>query len=63
MNVSLDLLAPAAERIAWTLIHSLWQGAVIAIICAVALGIVVDLVINRLRREAPAVERMKEPEA
>jgi membrane-associated protein len=38
-------------------------GAVIAIICAVALGIVVDLVINRLRREAPMVERMKEPEA
>jgi membrane protein DedA with SNARE-associated domain len=38
-------------------------GAAIAIVCAVALGIVVDLVINRVRRQAPMVERMKEPEA
>lgn len=38
-------------------------GAVIAIVCAVALGIVVDLVINRVRRQPPMVERMKEPEA
>lgn len=37
-------------------------GAAIAIICAVALGIVVDLLINRLRRRPPLVERMKEPE-
>ncbi|UZX02326.1 DedA family protein [Arthrobacter sp. CDRTa11] len=37
-------------------------GAVIAIICAVGLGIVVDLVINRLRGKVPVVERMKEPE-
>lgn len=38
-------------------------GAAIAILCAVALGIVVDLVINRIRRRPPMVERMKEPEA
>lgn len=38
-------------------------GAAIAIVCAVALGIVVDMVINRLRRRPPMVERMKEPEA
>jgi hypothetical protein len=38
-------------------------GATIAIICAVALGIAVDLVINRVRRRPPVVERMKEPEA
>jgi membrane-associated protein len=38
-------------------------GAVIAIVCAVALGIVVDLVINRVRRRPPMVERMKEPGA
>ena len=38
-------------------------GAAIAIVCAVALGIVVDLVINRVRRRPPMVERMKEPEA
>jgi membrane protein DedA with SNARE-associated domain len=37
-------------------------GAVIAIICAVGLGIVVDLAINRLRGKVPVVERMKEPE-
>lgn len=37
-------------------------GAVIAIICAVALGIVVDLVINRIRGKVPVVERMKDPE-
>jgi membrane-associated protein len=38
-------------------------GAAIAIVCAVALGIVVDLVINRVRRKTPIVERMREPEA
>jgi membrane protein DedA with SNARE-associated domain len=38
-------------------------GAAIAIVCAVALGIVVDLVVNRVRRRPPMVERMKEPEA
>ncbi|TLM86118.1 DedA family protein [Pseudarthrobacter sp. NamE5] len=38
-------------------------GAVIAIICAVTLGIIMDLVINRVRRQPPMVERMKEPEA
>jgi membrane protein DedA with SNARE-associated domain len=38
-------------------------GAVIAIVCAVALGIVVDLVINRIRGKVPVVERMKDPEA
>jgi membrane-associated protein len=38
-------------------------GAAIAIACAVALGIVVDLVINRVRGNAPVVERMKEPES
>lgn len=37
-------------------------GAVIAIICAVALGIVVDLAINRIRGKVPVVERMKDPE-
>ena len=36
-------------------------GAAIAIVCAVALGIVVDLVINRVRRRPPMVERMKDP--
>jgi membrane-associated protein len=38
-------------------------GAAIAIVCAVALGIVVDLVINRVRGKVPVVERMKEPES
>jgi membrane-associated protein len=38
-------------------------GAAIAIVCAVALGIVVDLVINRVRGNAPVVERLKEPES
>ncbi|WP_258805233.1 DedA family protein [Pseudarthrobacter sp. NS4] len=38
-------------------------GAAIAIVCAVALGIVVDVVINRIRRKTPVVERMREPEA
>lgn len=38
-------------------------GAVIAIVCAVALGIVVDVGVNRLRQKTPVVERMKEPEA
>ncbi|WP_285241030.1 DedA family protein [Pseudarthrobacter sp. MEB009] len=38
-------------------------GAAIAIVCAVALGVVVDLVINKVRRKAPMVERMREPEA
>ncbi|VXC59429.1 DedA protein [Arthrobacter sp. 9AX] len=38
-------------------------GAAIAIVCAVALGVVVDLVVNRIRRRPPIVERMKEPEA
>jgi len=38
-------------------------GAVIAIVCAVALGIVVDLVINRIRGRVPVVERMKDAEA
>jgi membrane-associated protein len=36
-------------------------GAAIAIVCAVALGIVVDVVINRLRGKDPVVERMKDP--
>ena len=36
-------------------------GAAIAIVCAVGLGIVVDVVINRLRGKAPVVERMKDP--
>lgn len=38
-------------------------GAVIAIVCAVALGVVVDLAVNRVRRRQPVMERMKEPEA
>ncbi|HJW00316.1 MAG TPA: DedA family protein [Arthrobacter sp.] len=38
-------------------------GAVIAIVCAVALGIAVDLVINRIRGKVPVVERMKDPGA
>jgi membrane protein DedA with SNARE-associated domain len=38
-------------------------GAAIAIVCAVVLGIVVDLIINRVRGNAPVVERMKEPES
>jgi len=36
-------------------------GASIAIVCAVALGIVVDLVINRLRGKPNVVERIREP--
>jgi membrane-associated protein len=36
-------------------------GAAIAIVCAVALGIAVDVAINRLRGKAPEVERMKDP--
>jgi membrane-associated protein len=38
-------------------------GAVIAIICAVGLGILVDLVINRFKGKVPVVERLKDPEA
>jgi membrane protein DedA with SNARE-associated domain len=38
-------------------------GAAIAIACAVGLGIVVDLVINRLRGKVPVVRRLKDPEA
>ncbi|WP_255767811.1 DedA family protein [Pseudarthrobacter sulfonivorans] len=37
-------------------------GAVIAIVCAVGLGILVDLVINRIRGKVPVVERLKDPE-
>ncbi|WP_411375851.1 DedA family protein [Arthrobacter sp. MPF02] len=37
-------------------------GAVIAIICAVALGIVVDLVVNKVRRQPHVIERLREPE-
>jgi membrane protein DedA with SNARE-associated domain len=37
-------------------------GAAIAIVCAVVLGVLVDVVINRVRRRPPMVERMKEPE-
>ncbi|MET4144406.1 DedA family protein [Arthrobacter sp. UYCo732] len=36
-------------------------GAVIAIVCAVGLGILVDLVINRIRGKVPVVERLKDP--
>ncbi|MFM5905275.1 MAG: DedA family protein [Micrococcales bacterium] len=36
-------------------------GAAIAIICAVALGIVVDLVINKFRGKPNVVERIREP--
>jgi membrane protein DedA with SNARE-associated domain len=38
-------------------------GAAIAIVCAVGLGIVVDLAINRIRGKVPVVERLKDPEA
>jgi membrane-associated protein len=38
-------------------------GAAIAIVCAVALGIAVDLVINKLRGKPNVVERIREPEA
>jgi membrane-associated protein len=38
-------------------------GAGIAIICAVALGIVVDLVINKVRGKPNVVERIREPGA
>ena len=38
-------------------------GAAIAIVCAVALGIVVDLVINKFRGKPNVVERIREPEA
>ena len=38
-------------------------GAVIAIVCAVGLGILVDLVINRFKGKVPVVERLKDPEA
>lgn len=38
-------------------------GAAIAIVCAVGLGILVDLVINRLKGKPPVVERLRDPEA
>ena len=38
-------------------------GAAIAIVCAVALGIVVDLVINKFRGKPNVVERIREPGA
>jgi membrane protein DedA with SNARE-associated domain len=38
-------------------------GAVIAIVCAVGLGILVDLIINRVRGKVPVVERLKDPDA
>jgi membrane protein DedA with SNARE-associated domain len=38
-------------------------GAAIAIVCAVVLGIVVDLIINKVRGKPNVVERIREPEA
>ncbi|MFC4395724.1 MULTISPECIES: DedA family protein [Micrococcaceae] len=38
-------------------------GAAIAIVCAVALGVVVDLVINKFRGKPNVVERIREPGA
>ncbi|BCW18530.1 DedA family protein [Pseudarthrobacter enclensis] len=38
-------------------------GAAIAIVCAVALGIVVDLAINKLRGKPNVVDRIREPDA
>jgi membrane-associated protein len=38
-------------------------GAAIAIVCAVGLGIAVDLVINRVRGKVPVAERLKDPQA
>ncbi len=38
-------------------------GAAIAIVCAVGLGIVVDLIINRIRGKVTVVERLQDPEA
>ena len=37
MNVPLDLLPPAAERIAWAVLHSIWQGTLIALLLAMLL--------------------------
>jgi parallel beta-helix repeat protein len=39
MNASHELLAPAAERLGWALIHSLWQGAIIALVLAITLRV------------------------
>jgi membrane protein DedA with SNARE-associated domain len=36
-------------------------GAAIAIVCAVGLGIAVDLIINRIRGKVPVVERLADP--
>jgi beta-lactamase regulating signal transducer with metallopeptidase domain len=46
MNISFELIAPASERLAWALIHSLWQGAAVAL----ALGIMLRV----LRRHSAA---------
>jgi membrane protein DedA with SNARE-associated domain len=43
--------------------HNHLLGAAIAIVCAVALGIIVDLLINRLRGKVPVVGRLKDPDA
>src|SRR5215204_210720 len=37
MNAPLEFLTPTVERIAWVLLHSLWQGAMIAFVLAVLL--------------------------
>jgi hypothetical protein len=37
MNVPLELLPPAAERVAWAVLHSLWQGTLIAFLLAMLL--------------------------
>src|SRR6188768_1603361 len=39
MSLPLELLSPAAERIAWTLLHSVWQGGGVAFLLAVMLGL------------------------
>lgn len=37
MNTPFELITPVGERLAWALIHSLWQGAAIAVVLALGL--------------------------
>jgi beta-lactamase regulating signal transducer with metallopeptidase domain/nitrous oxidase accessory protein NosD len=46
MKVPVELLPPAAERLAWAVLHSLWQGAAVALALA--------LVLRALRRQSAA---------
>lgn len=42
LDLSFALKAPVVEALGWTLLHSLWQGAVVMLVLAVILGLTKD---------------------